>query len=84
MKLTIDTETDSIEDLQNTLSIISKAIQKKNGNANVPQQKVTQQVQQESIKKPNMDNPYVKRLVEQEKLSENMLKDSTSSSNRKL
>ena len=64
MKLTIDTETDTLENLQNVLSLLIKSIEKKGGKI------IIQQPKQEEQKKLNMENAYVRRAIEQEKLME--------------
>ncbi|MBI2663492.1 hypothetical protein HYX15_03105 [Candidatus Woesearchaeota archaeon] len=68
MKITIDTETDSLEDLHNTFSILIKSIEKKGGKIVMQGSEQTQQSQQESERKLDMSNAYVKRAAEQEKL----------------
>ena len=75
MKITIDTEADTLEDLQNALSIVVNSIEKKGGKIIMqqPQQNGNvQDVQQTPPRKLNMENAYVKRFVEQEKLMEKL------------
>ncbi|MBI2667344.1 hypothetical protein HYX17_01080 [Candidatus Woesearchaeota archaeon] len=75
MKITIDTEADTLEDLQNALSIVVNSIEKKGGKIIMQQSQQNnnlQEVQQTPPRKPNMENAYVKRFVEQEKLMEQL------------
>jgi hypothetical protein len=64
MKITIDTETDTLENLQETFSILIKTIQEKGG-------KIVLQKENE-VKKPTTESSYVKRAKEQEKLMESL------------
>ncbi|MDP6642418.1 MAG: hypothetical protein QGF74_03505 [Candidatus Nanoarchaeia archaeon] len=64
MKITIDTETDTLENLQETFSILIKTIQEKGG-------KIVLQ-KESNGKKPNTENSYVKRAQEQEKLMDSI------------
>lgn len=64
MKLTIDTETDTLDDLQNTLSIITKAIEKKGVKSAISSPQEVQQQREKVI----ANNPHARRIMEQERL----------------
>ena len=77
MKITIDTEADTLDDLQNALSIVVNSIEKKGGKIIMQQSPQSQsnnlqEVQQTLPRKLNIENAYVKRFVEQEKLMEQL------------